>query len=142
MNHADGVCRGQRFAYLCGQFDGLTDVERLVALTRRNILAVQPLHGDVGLARLLEGAVRDQAHDSGMVQLAEQLPFAGHARGLFLVSGDVRRHHLERNGLVLLKISRTVHHTGATPSDLLFDDESAADLATLFQADDHEETTP
>ena len=75
MHDPRGVRGRERVAHVGRDAHALEQVERRAALALREVLALEPLHGDVGLP-LVEGAERDHADDPRVVQPRQHAPLA------------------------------------------------------------------
>ena len=123
MHDADAVRVRERVGDVRGDLHGLAERERRALLALRDVLAVEPLHRDVGMP-LVELPERDDAHDAGMTEPGEHAAFATEARLLAGVdAGD--RDDLQRDGRLRDLVGRAIDDADAAAPDLALDHEAA-----------------
>jgi len=115
------VRRRERLGDLGRDLQRLEQRQRLSLQALADVLALQPLHGDVRLP-FVELPERHEAHDPGMREPCQHAPFAVEAR-LFAGVDARDRDDLERHRLPRHLIERAVHDADASAPDLALDDE-------------------
>src|SRR5688572_4308972 len=122
MDDADAVRIREGVRDLRPDLERAAERQGCALLPLRDVLSLEPLHRDVGMA-LVELPEGDDAHDPGMREPGEDTPFATEAS--LLVRVDARdRDHLQGDRRSRDLIARAVHDADTAATDLAFDDEA------------------
>lgn len=125
VHDAGRMGSGQRLRYVGCNKNAFGEPQRGAPLALGNVLALEPLHRDVGVA-LLELAERHHPHDAGVAQCCEQSSLATEAR--FFARIDARQgDHLQRDGKIAQLVARAVDDAHAAAADLPLDDEASSE---------------
>jgi hypothetical protein len=127
MDDAALVCLGERRTNAQRHRHGVAQAEWSAADALGQVLALDPLHGQVGLVCLVD-SVRHVGDDVGVVQFGQDLGLA--RKALNILRRAVRLEKLERNRSPELLIDRAKDRADAAARDLVLDQKTLREQLT------------
>jgi hypothetical protein len=121
------VGRGECLGRAAQQGQGLREAQGLASQTFRQVLALEPLHDQKGLA-LLGGAMGDVGDDAGVVQLGQQHGLAVEA--VSRLRGGGRMQEFERDVLTRVRVDGAVDRAHAAAASQALEAEAASENPT------------